>query len=541
VNRAVEWDNDVDHAAPILSRAMSERRFDDAAFDRLTGWLPRAGNPQRGSAIAILFKIQADDPRVPAALAALAAELDAEQDSRLAGFAVEAISRLAASASLSERARDSLLNAASRNPDGAVRIAAAETLIAAGAGSRSDALSVALAAEMNPEGRLARTDSVGNDPRSIRKRAADALVQLHDPPYPTHVIDAWIGVFPDSLESLRQVRAAGQLSETQVGMLEQRAASAMSDRYRFDQAYAIYDFLLTGMDLGGQADSLVADLSATDPASRYRAAFRLREIARRDGVTAAVAAAARRAVLDDDNPLGIRALAAQILLLGATPGEDPAPTLITALRDSKDSAAIEFLGPELIESLRSRPDGRDILIGYASDRSLDGNARAWLISNGMVRRQAGEKLSPYLERRLQSLATEDADRYVRMSAANALAANGYRKPLKSRIESGELPHQLMFYAFFTMLIAFPVMLVAGILRFRRWTLMAWIVFSIWLLMCFGLAFLGMMGHNSLPPWRQTWQASLPLYASFSVYAIWFIGHVAATRQRRNVEVSVVPQ
>ena len=43
---------------------------------------------------------------------------------------------------------------------------------------------------------------------------------------------------------------------------------------------------------------------------------------------------------------------------------------MTAIQDAQERRAIEFLGPVLVESLLARPDGRNVLIGYASDVTL---------------------------------------------------------------------------------------------------------------------------------------------------------------------------
>ena len=89
----------------------------------------------------------------------------------------------------------------------------------------------------------------------------------------------------------------------------------MPEPIYFDDADSIYGVVLLGVDLSKQTGTLVEDLSGRDAAARYAAAFRLRQLARSEGVDPSVANVARQVVLDRGDPLGLRRLAAEIFVI----------------------------------------------------------------------------------------------------------------------------------------------------------------------------------------------------------------------------------
>ena len=120
---------------------------------------------------------------------------------------------------------------------------------------------------------------------------------------------------------------------------------------------------------------------------------------------------------------------------------------------------------------------------------------------------------------------------MRSAAAYSLVSHGLKMPLSSSIETGVLPRAAMRYAFIALLVASAGLFIAGLFRFRRWVLVAWILFTIWILLCFGISLLGTIGHTSSPPWQKWLQSSWPLYISFAFYLAWFIGAVIYARVR----------
>jgi hypothetical protein len=526
IDRATQVHREEDRVSKLLVVAMKEGNIDEAAFVRISGWLAGGVDPQRYAAIRILSAVQFEDTRLHVAAGLLARHLEVEPDDLAADMTIHGVATLAKLAPLRQETRDSVWRVATTHRRGIIRVSAADVLIDAGAVTQPDALAAAIEASIGPNS--PRQDRSSYDPRTLNIRALDVLEKLYQPPYPAHVIDAWIGAIPDSFGQLTKARAGGLLSAAQLAALEQRAADGMMQSPRFAEADQIYEIVLSGVDLAGKTNDLVADFSAGGTPARYAAAFRLRALARSGGVEPEVAAAARRVVLEENAPIGLRRLAAEILV--ASRSDDSVPILMTAIQESGEAAALEFLGPVFLQGLEGRQDAHDVLIGYGSDITLRPEFRQWLIGQLSMKRPES-KLSEEHERRLRTLAVEDPDRYVRRNAALALRAFGVRRPLATFVDSGELQSNLIVYGLIALAIAYVAFAITGLFRFRRWALAGWILFSLWMIPCFGLALLGMMGHNHVPPWTRMLEANWPLYISFAVYAAWLLGSILWSRRR----------
>jgi hypothetical protein len=264
-------------------------------------------------------------------------------------------------------------------------------------------------------------------------RATAVLAQLHQSPYPAHVVNAWIaqtrGHLPDkSLEPLRSVYARGELADSQIAELVQIAEAHRLPVNR----EMIYRMLFVELQAGALMDVLTGFEHADNEASRIRAGYALKVQYRGKAVPDRVADVAARVALAGSND-ELRAIAASLLSHTKQDREHRESQLIAAVKKHPEDydvhkVIIDFYGADRLDELVSR---------YAAESELSISFRTAIIRELGEQTSTEAGLSPDAENALEEVARDTDDYHLMQAAGKTLEAWGNRAPLRVAIMKRE--------------------------------------------------------------------------------------------------------
>jgi len=521
-----------------LSAVHSTDGLPDAAFSALILALDHIAMLNRSAAVEVLAATAQEDSRHSAAMTAVLEALNSNDHQHTRSSAIAALKRLTTGPNLPQNVIDVLVEKATTDPYMTVRMDALELLASRNIeDSLSRKLSESLATELiTPNHELWGRTSGLREHKSLNDRATQVLADLHEAPYPGHVIAAWTAQSasyePDkSLEALRPVYERGELTADQIEVIVQVAAR----HRRASEREKVYAMLFVELQAAALMDALIGLESADDEASRIRSGYALKNQYRESEVPDRVADVAARVSLAGSSA-ELRALAAGLLSRTYRDREKRESQLIAALARHPDdndihTAIIDLYGPERLEEL---------LIEYASDADLSVTFRRRIINDLGRQTVTGAGLSPGAENTLKEVARNADDYYLVQYAGDTLNAWGVQAPLRVALRNRENQSRTLFSILVALLVINLIAAITAVIGVFKYpleiqekgkrTIARTAMFSAWLVMTIGILVLlaaggvGFLGHNSAPKPTATLLWNLPAYAGTVVYVFltWFL-------------------
>ncbi|MDJ0807389.1 MAG: hypothetical protein QNJ78_11200 [Gammaproteobacteria bacterium] len=463
-----------------------------------------------------------DNSRFERALEAIRVALFSGKYSNMRRDAAMMLARLGQSRPLPSTVIDSLVHVATNDKYMTTRMEALVTLVSQPlAMDLATTLSKSLAAEI-----ITPTPELRERSGFLGSRATEVLGKLHEPPYPDHVVFAWIaltgGQYIDlPLAKLAAVIERGELTPEQYARLNQ-----VAERHHWpDKRQAIYAVLYGQQSAAVLPDVLREFESSGDEKARIRAGYRLLNQFAERGVPREIANIAARVL---ETGAGSETLVVAAMLLANT-REDH------RTREEQLSAALERhpyeygLYTPLVDLVtRDRIDGA--VIRYAADNSLAKEFRRHLLRHFAEASGSQTALSAAAEASLKKAARDADDYYVIQHAGEALEAWGANVPL--RVFLTKRKHQTT--ALYVLLITITLTnLGAGFATFislagmplqsrhsglkRTGLIVGWLLLSAGMVVLLLVGLLGFFGHNRPPKPNETLIFNIPAYLGTVVY------------------------
>jgi hypothetical protein len=516
--------------AKILSSVHEDTGLSDAAFSELIKALDHLAMLNRSAAIEVLAATRPTDDRYEQAVESVYTSLATNEHQHTRSSAIAALTRLTQDQAVPPDVLQGLVRIALSDSYMTVRMDALELLAHRDIDDETrTSLSMSLAREMvAPTQELWATSRGLREHETLNDRAVTVLADLHLPPYPDHVIGAWIAQTrtykpQKSLEALRPAYVRDELSDEQTNELVD-----IAERHRrASEREMVYAMLFIELQAGTLMDALIGFESADDETSRIRAGYALKQ--RYDGevVPDSVADVAARVAIAGSNA-ELRAIAAN--LLSNTQGDQTQSEhqLIAAIKRHPEdydiySAIVDFYGPNRIEDLVSR---------YANDATLSVIFRRHIIQELGKQTLTDAGLSPDAEYTLKEVARHADDYYLVQYAGDALKAWGITPPLRVALQNHANQSKALFAVLVGLVITNFTAAVVGLIGvfklplksetrrpavIRAAMFIAWLSLTAGMLVLLGGGVIGFLGHNSAPKPEATLLWNLPAYGGTVVY------------------------
>jgi hypothetical protein len=476
----------------------------------------------RSAAIEVLAVTRDDNDRHSIAIEKILHALNTNEHQHTRSSAIAGLARLTRERPMSSNVLAGLVRSATADPYMTVRMDALEVLATRDIDAAlGESLSKSLAAEI-----VTPTHELW----------ARSLAQLHQSPYPAHVVNAWIaqtrGHLPDkSLEPLRSVYARGELADSQIAELVQIAEAHRLPVNR----EMIYRMLFVELQAGALMDVLTGFEHADNEASRIRAGYALKVQYRGKAVPDRVADVAARVALAGSND-ELRAIAASLLSHTKQDREHRESQLIAAYDVHK--VIIDFYGADRLDELVSR---------YAAESELSISFRTAIIRELGEQTSTEAGLSPDAENALEEVARDTDDYHLMQAAGKTLEAWGNRAPLRVAIMKRENQSMALLGVLGGLVL---LNLVAGIVALvslfkfplKSWDagkrkairiamIIGWLALSAGMTVLLAAGVIGFMGHNWAPRPSATLMWNIPAYAGSVIYVLmaWIL-----TRRARQI-------
>jgi hypothetical protein len=524
--------------AETLSAVHGARGLPQAAFSALIPALDHRAMLNRSAAIEVLAVTRTEDERYGVAMESIRRALIASDHQHTRSSAVAGLARLSGDRPLPPNVLDALAETALTDPYMTVRMDALELLAdqQIDEALRTD-LSTSLAAELiMPTQELWQRSSGLREHKSLNDRAAAVLAELHRPPYPEHVIGAWIALTrsyePDKgLELLRPAYERNELTTEQINELVH-----IAERHRrASEREKIYAMLFVELQAGTLMDTLVAFESAEREEDRTHAGYALKEQYRGREVPDGVADVAARVSLAGSSA-ELRGLAAGLLSRTYYDRGKRESQLLAALDRYPDEVGIHAAIVDLYGA--NRID--ELVVEYASNPELSVSFRRHIVNElGKHGTQQGG-LSPGAENTLKDVARNAVDYYLVQYAGDALRAWGISPPLRVALQNRATQSRALFIVLVCIviidLVAFVFALISVFklplktesegrrVRIRVTLAIGLLILSAGMLVLLAAGVVGFLGHNSAPSPKATLVWNLPAYAGTVVYVflIWML-------------------
>lgn len=534
--------------ADVLAAAHAKQGLPDGAFSALIRALDHPAMLNRSAAIEVLAVTRNADDRYSTAMEGIVHALNGHDHQHTRSSAIKGLARLAGERRLPSKVMTRLVSIATTDPYMTVRIDALELLATQDIDtSLGESLSASLAAEIvTPTHELwARSSGLGTH-SGLGDRATAVLATLHEPPYPAHVVNAWIaqtkGLKPDrSLAALKPVYSRGELTEAQIEDLV-----GIAERHRRPvERELIYRMLFVELQAGSLMDALTGFERADDEAGRVRAGYAIKEQYRGKEVPDRVADVAGRVAVSGPNA-EVRAIAASLLSHTGRDREHRESQLIAALeRHPEDydihGSIIDFYGADRLGELVAR---------YAADIEVSVSFRTRIINDLGEQTITEAGLSAEVENTLKEVARDADDYYLVQAAGKTLDAWGILPPLRVAFKNRKNQSKALFVVLIVLVI---VNLIAGLnvlinlfqlplkttdqgkrTAIRTGMVLGWLVLSVGLTVLLGAGLIGFLGHNYAPKPSDTLLWNTPAYVGTVIYV------VLAWMLRRRVRPAAAP-
>lgn len=466
----------------------------------------------------------ADDEAVAKAIAALAAGPHAS--ARRA--AIEELSGLSQSALLPERAITTLLTTAKSDAYISNRLEATRLLASLPITEATKAaLGQSWAEELtNPRGPEWNNVLVPISAADVHREITNLLATFYDPPYPDHVIEAWIAelrIFAasDAVALLQKVRSSQGLSEEQIGNIKLMGARANTVEMR----HSIFGLVAEPLDDGLLARTVDEFEHARNTSDRLYAGYALKFHFSDRRVPAGVVAAAGRVIQRDKYP-EVRGVAAALIARGETAFDERENVLLAALgNDSSNhemsNAILGLYGDDRLQELVTR---------YVADPAAPRAIKIYALQELRKRDRPEESLAPATRAALIEAAWATSDYYLIASIRGTLEDWNNETPWIVYLKSSDVQSRALFvlFAICGLLVSIGG-LAALVFVLRRpyqgpragtkrtSAVLGWIGLSIAMLGLLAFAFLGFLGHNYAPKPTHTLVFNIPLYVGTLIY------------------------
>ena len=517
--------------AKTLSAVHSTSGLPESAFSALLAALDHIGMLNRSAAIEVLAVTRAENARFAAAMQAIVAALMNSDHQHTRSSAIAGLKTLISDQPIPPDVLGTLAKTAMTDPYVTVRMDALELLaVQALDEALRDELSASLATEIiTPTPELWGRSSGLRQHDTLNDRAVAVLGVLHVPPYPEHVIDAWIALTrtyePDkSLQALRPVYERNELTAAQV---EDLVHIAKRHR-RASEREKVYAMLFVELQAGTLMDALIAFESAEHEEDRIRAGYALEQQYSSQEVPARVADVAARVSVAGSSAER-RAIAAGLLSRTLHNGEKRENQLIAALERHPDEgdihlAIVDLYGPERIE---------DLVIAYASDPQVSVSFRRHIVGELGKQPDPTVGLSPGAENTLKDVARNADDYYLVQNAGDTLKAWGVRPPLRVMLKNRNVQSMTLFVILVGLVIVnliAAIVTLISLLKLRLKTddhgkrvairvsmIIVFVAVSVGMLVLLVAGAIGFLGHNSAPSPKATLLWNLPAYGGTLIY------------------------
>ena len=536
--------------AKTLSSVHEKTGLSDEAFSELVKALDHPAMLNRSAAIEVLATTQPEDDRYGKAVQSIYSALTTNNHQHTRSSAIAALTRLTRDRTLQPNVLDGLVRLATTDPYMTVRMDALELLAARDIDEATRTLlSTSLATEIvSPTNELWARSSGIRKHNSLKDRAVTVLGNLYVPPYPDHVVSAWIELARSyepqkSLEMLRPVYERDELTARQIDELVQVAQR----HRRASERELVYAMLFVELQAGALMDALIGFESADDEESRIRAGYALKQQYRGKDVPDRVADVASRVVIDGSSA-ELRAIAAG--LLGNTrrdQGQSENQLIAAVKRHPEDYdihiAMVDFYGPDRIE---------DLLIKYATDATLSVTFRRHIILELGKQTVTDTGLSPAAENTLKEVARHADDYYLVQYAGDTLKAWGVTPPLRVALQNRINQSKALFVILAGLVIVNLIAAIVALISvfklplkseknrtaIRTVMVIVWLSLSVGMLVLLGAGVIGFLGHNSAPSPKATLLWNLPAYGGTVIYVFltWLLWRQAGKAQRGGAEV-----
>ncbi len=533
--------------AEALSAPHERNGLSNQAFSELVEALEHPSMLNRSAAIKVLAVTRPEDSRYATAMESILRVLNNHDHNDTRNSAITGLARLTRDQAMPPNVLAGLVRSATTDPYMTVRMDALELLAARDIDAQTRTLlSTSLAEEISSPTPETWTLSGGIRARNeLGDRATSVLENLHEPPYPDHVIDAWIaqttGQLPKkSLAALKRVYMRGNLTNSQTSTL-MKIADAHRESIDREMIYAM---LFVELQAGALMDRLIGFENADDEAIRVRAGYTLKEQYRGKEVPDRVADVAARVALSGSNA-ELRAIAAGLVSNARRDGGQRESQLIAALERHPDdydihTAMIDLYGPDRIDEL---------VINYATNTGISVSFRRHIIRELGKQTITESGLSRGAENTLKDVARNAGDYYLVQYAGDTLKAWGISPPLRVALKNRKNQSIALFVILIGLVIVnFMAAIVALIYVFkfplstkdkrkrnvvRSAMVCGWLVLTAGMLAMLAAGGVGFLGHNSAPKPSGTLLWNIPAYVSTVIYVLltWLLW-----RQARKVPV-----
>jgi hypothetical protein len=535
--------------AKILSSVHEDTGLSDEAFTELIKALDHLAMLNRSAAIEVLAATRPEDVRHDKAVKSVHAALATNDHQHTRSSAIAALTRLTQDQAVSPDVLQGLVQSALSDSYMTVRMDALELLAHRDIDDATrTSLSMSLASEM-----VAPTPELWANSRGIREhetlndRAVIVLANLYVPPYPDHVIGAWIAQTrtykpQKSLEALRSVYVRDGLSDEQINELVDIAEK----HRRATEREMVYAMLFVELQAGTLMDALIGFESADYETSRIRAGYALKQQYYGKEVPDRVADVAARVAIAGSNA-ELRAIAASLLINTQGDQTQSEQQLIAALKRHPEdydiySAIVDFYGPNGAEDLVTR---------YANDAMLSVTFRRHIIQELGKQTPTDAGLSPGAENTLKEVARHADDYYLVQYAGDTLKAWGVTPPLRVALQNHGNQSKALFAVLIGLVITNFSAAVVGLIgvfklplqsetrrpaAVRAAIFIAWLSLTAGMLVLLGGGVIGFLGHNSAPKPQATLLWNLPAYGGTVVYVFltWLLWR--RVRMAKNAEI-----
>ena len=516
--------------AKTLSAVHEDSGLSDEAFTELIKALDHLAMLNRSAAIEVLAATRSADGRYKTAVESVYAALAANDHQHTRSSAIAALTRLTRDQAMPADVLQGLVQSALSDTYMTVRMDALELLAVRDVDDATRTLlSMSLANELvTPTPELWANSRGIREHETLNDRAVTVLAALHVPPYPDHVIGAWINQTrtyepQKSLQALRSVYERGELSDEQIG----EVVGIAEKHRRASEREMVYEMLFVELQAGTLMDALIGFESAEKHASRIRAGYALKQQYKGKEVPDRVAdVAARVAIAGSDAEL--RAIAASLLVNTQSDQIQSEHQLIAALKRHPEdydiySAIVDFYGPDRAEDLVSK---------YANDDTLSVTFRRHIMQELGKQTMTDAGLSPAAENTLKEVARHADDYYLVQYAGDALKAWGVTPPLRVALQNHVNQSKALFAVLVGLVITNFTAAVFGLIgvfklplksetrrpaAVRAAIFIAWLSLTAGMLVLLGGGVIGFLGHNSAPKPEATLLWNLPAYGGTVVY------------------------
>lgn len=364
-------------------------------------------------------------------------------------------------------------------------------------------------------------------------RAARALIQLHDSPYPSQVGDVMLQI----LRGAKELESGAVLISDfvqQQDLTDDQFQQLTAWLERYDQ-YVPHTKIILSIPIRPLSEDLLADThlnfaNATDDTLRIQSGYRLLYHYRESGVPKAVSDRAVSYVTNSGTTE--MAQVSLHLLMNAIGGvQQYEPQIISALAMHKDN----FRSYRKFLRIFSGRDSDALFLKYAANEDMPGRLRTDIIYLQLPVNDTNTGLSPEVKKSLLEIARDSRQNSVVQAAGRVLEAYAVKPPLRVALKNRDNQSTALSVLFGVMLLLNSLAFLLGLFaklnipkldadgnvtKTRRVVpVLIWLFASAVMAVLLVGALIGFIGHNSAPPPGYSFLWNVPAYIGTTIYIL----------------------